>query len=273
MHPGGGTHRRAEVPARGAGRDRGPTHAGGLRGVPCAAMTELTLADLVRNGTMSPEIAATLATAGAERRSFVTIAIPRLAGKTMVMRAILAHAPDGTPVHQLTEEAGPGLGIPAQAGGYLVMSEIAPAPFADYLWGPPVRRVFAALDRGFALATALHAPGVEEAFEVICAENGVPDAHASHLALAIYIRTLATGNAPPGVAWRRCTRSSASSAGGRSRVCCTAGTSNATPSRTSSRRGCSPWTTPTVSASRASAPRSRGSDARGGEISRPQMSS
>lgn len=151
---------------------------------------DLTLADLVRNGTMSPEIAATLATAGAQRRSFVTIAIPRLAGKTTVMRAILAHAPRGTAVQQVTKEAGPGLGIPAQAGGYLVLAEIAPVPFADYLWGAPVRLVFAALDRGFALATALHAPGVEEAFEVICGENAVPDAHAAHLDLAVYIRTL-----------------------------------------------------------------------------------
>ena len=44
--------------------------------------------------------------------------------------------------------------------------------------------------RGFALATALHAPGIDEAFSVICEGNDVPDAHAGRLDLAVYIRSL-----------------------------------------------------------------------------------
>ena len=50
-----------------------------------------------------------------------------------------------------------------------------------------MQRIFAALDRGFSLATALHAPGVEESFEVICGHNGVPDEQAGHLDLLVYI--------------------------------------------------------------------------------------
>ena len=100
-------------------------------------MAELSLDDLVRNGTMSPEIAATLATAGAERRSFLCVAIPRQAGKSTVMRAILVEAPAGTPMHTLSSEAGPGLGIPAAAdNGYLIVAEVSPAGFYEYLWGP-----------------------------------------------------------------------------------------------------------------------------------------
>ena len=53
-----------------------------------------------------------------------------------------------------------------------------------------MRRVFAALERGFSLATALHAPGIDEAFEVICGQNGVPDADAGRLDLAVYIATV-----------------------------------------------------------------------------------
>ena len=154
-------------------------------------MPELMLADLVRNGTMSPAIAATIATAAAERRSLLVFAIPRLAGKTTTLRAALAHAPAGTPVHELSQAEGAGLGIPAEPdGGYLFVSEIADTPFPDYLWGEPVRRVFDALERGFALATALHAPGIDEAFAQICHANGVPDTQAARIDLAVYIRAL-----------------------------------------------------------------------------------
>jgi hypothetical protein len=159
---------------------------------------ELTLADLVRNRTMSPEMAATLATAAEERRSLLSVAIPRMAGKSTVTRAALPYAPPGTPMHQLSEADGPGLGIPAAPdGGYLLMSEISQAPMAAYLWGEPVRTVFRALaGGGFSLATALHAGGLEEAFAVITAENGVPDEHAAYLDLMLYIRSLGDWRSP-----------------------------------------------------------------------------
>ncbi|MDA0366136.1 MAG: hypothetical protein O3B31_05470 [Chloroflexi bacterium] len=154
-------------------------------------MPELTLTDLVRNGTMSPAIAATIATAAAERRSLLVFAIPRLAGKTTTLRAALAYAPAGTAVHDLSEAHGADLGIPEPPdGGYLFVSEIAETPFPDYLWGEPVRRVFTALGSGFSLATALHAPGIDEAFSQICHGNGVSDAEAARIDLAVYIRSL-----------------------------------------------------------------------------------
>lgn len=152
--------------------------------------SQLTLADLVRNRTMSASVAATLATAAEERRSLLVAAVPRLAGKTTTLMATLAHAPAGTAVHRLSEEHGADLGIPAQAdGGYLVMAEIAQTPFPHYLWGEPVRTAFRALRRGFSLATALHAEGVREAFEVIAA-NDVPDEDAAQIELMVYIRSL-----------------------------------------------------------------------------------
>ncbi|GAB4336516.1 MAG: hypothetical protein Kow0010_24410 [Dehalococcoidia bacterium] len=167
-------------------------------------MANPTLFDLVANRTMSPGMAATLATAAAERRSFVGVAIPRLAGKTTVMEATLAFRPDGMPVHRLSAEAGPGLGIPADPRGepgYLLMGEISEADWIPgYLWGEPVRRVFAAVHgQGFALATALHAGGIGETFEIICGANFVPDEHASCIDLVYYIRSL-------GPDWRAPTR-------------------------------------------------------------------
>jgi len=154
-------------------------------------MEGLTLGDLVRNRSMSPEMAATLAAAAEERRSLLTVAIPRMAGKSTVLNAYLERRPSGTPVHQLSRDAGPGLGIPAEPdAGFLLMSEISGVGFPEYLWGSEVRLVFEALGRGFSLATALHAGGLEEAFEVITGANAVPGGHAARIDLVAYIRSL-----------------------------------------------------------------------------------
>jgi hypothetical protein len=146
-------------------------------------------------------MAATLSVAAEERRSFLFIAIPRMAGKTTTMMATLAHAPAATPMHELSLDNGPDLGIPdTRDGGYLVMHEIAETPFPHYLWGDPVRQVFAALDGGdLRLATALHAGSVEEAFRVIVDANGVPAEDAARIDVATYIRSL-------GPDWRNPTR-------------------------------------------------------------------
>lgn len=154
-------------------------------------MPKLTLANLVGNRTLSPEMAATLAAAAEERRSLLFVAIPRMAGKSTVMQAVLEHAPAGTPMHRLSSAVDPTLGIPASGdGGYLIVGEVSPAGFADYFWDADVRQVFAALDRGFSLATALHAGSVDEAFDVLTRENGVPAAQAARLDVVVYIRSL-----------------------------------------------------------------------------------
>ena len=164
-------------------------------------MSEITLDDLVSNATMSESLAALLRVAAGEKRSTLLVAIPRMAGKTTTTKAILAHRPAETPVHQLSAELGAGLGIPTRAdGGYLMMSEVSQAPMLDYLWGEPVRTVFkAAAEQDFSLATALHEAGVNEAFRVICDANGVPDEHAAVIDLVLYVRSL-------GDDWRNPTR-------------------------------------------------------------------
>lgn len=151
-------------------------------------MPSLTLADLVANGTMSPEIAATLRATARGRHSFLVCAIPRLAGKSTVMAAMLANAPEDAPVRTVGDD---GVDIDALAagseGGYLVIPEISEYPVTHgYIWGAPVRRAFALIGDDVALAAALHAPGAEEAFEIVCRGNGVPDEHASRIALVVY---------------------------------------------------------------------------------------
>jgi hypothetical protein len=155
-------------------------------------MPSLTLADLVANGTMSPEIAATLRATAQGRHAFLVCAVPRLAGKSTVMAAMLAHAPKGAPVMTIGDD---GVNIDALAaagkGGYLVIPEISEYPVAPgYIWGTPVRRCFSLIGSDIALAAALHAPGADEAIEVVCRGNGVPDEHASRIELVVYIRSL-----------------------------------------------------------------------------------
>ena len=155
-------------------------------------MSELTLADLTANGTMSKEVAATLRATAEGRKSFLVVAIPRLAGKSTVMAAMLAERPKRAPRRTVGDD---GVDIDALAaasvGGYLVVPEISEYPVtAGYIWGAPVRRVFARIGSGVALAAALHAPGADEAMEVVCRGNGVPDEQAAQIAIVVYIRSL-----------------------------------------------------------------------------------
>jgi Flp pilus assembly CpaF family ATPase len=161
-------------------------------------MPVLTLADLVANGTMSPDIATTLRATAQGRHSFLVVAIPRLAGKSTVMAAMLAHAPTGAPVLRVGEDGADIRALAAaSAGGYLVIPEVSEYPVAPgYIWGAPVRRVFAHAGKGVALAAALHAPGADEAMEVVSRGNDVPDDQAAVIAIVVYIRSLGTD-------WRR----------------------------------------------------------------------
>ena len=149
---------------------------------------EITIPELVRNGTMSAEIAATLWAAVDEQRSFLTVAIPRFAGKSTLSNAVLALRPPDVPLHHVN-------GSPEQMqqleqerlGGYLVVAEFSEAPVPGYIWGEPVRRVFETLGAGYSLQAALHAPGVEEALRVVTEGNGVSDELASAFELVLYI--------------------------------------------------------------------------------------
>lgn len=150
-----------------------------------------TLDDLVANRTMSEDIAATLRLTAKGRHSYLVVAIPRFAGKTTVLRAMLAHAPKGTPIQTVEDD---GTDVPrllaVSNGGYIVVPEIARMMQHGYIWGAPVRKVFAGVGGGVSLATALHAPSMEEAMGQITGDNRVPDDDAQKLELVVYIRSL-----------------------------------------------------------------------------------
>lgn len=164
-----------------------------------ANMAQLSLTDLVTNRTMSPAMAALLAAAAQDRRSLLMVAIPRMAGKSTVMDAVLEHRAPNVPIYSLGTRHGDTLGIPetSEPAGYLTLSEIAEHPVTDsYLWGAPVRQIFAAARTGgHAIATALHADGIDSAFTVI-ANNEVTDEQASQIDLVAYIRSIGHWETP-----------------------------------------------------------------------------
>jgi hypothetical protein len=150
----------------------------------------IRLADQVANGTMSREIADLLRETARANKSFIVMAIPRLAGKTTTMHAMLAE--QSGPVVTLGHDGDdPSELIPRARGGYLVIPEVSRGAWSPgYVWGEPVRRAFAGISTGASLATALHAPDPDEAFSMICGGCGVPDADAARISLVVYLRSL-----------------------------------------------------------------------------------
>lgn len=146
---------------------------------------------------MSPEIAATLREIAQLRRSFIVVAVPRLAGKSTVLRAILAERPSSSPVLTIAED-GDEIGelTKKSAGGYLVIPEITKsAAMPGYIWGADVRRIFAAAKDDVSLAATLHAEGPDDAFAQIGGCD-VPDKDASKISFAVALRSLGRWEEP-----------------------------------------------------------------------------
>lgn len=160
--------------------------------------SEIRLENLIANRTMSPDIAATLREIAHRRRSLIVFAVPRLAGKTTVLRAILAERPQKSPLMTLAQDGQDADDLlKRSAGGYLVIPEIARgAAMPGYIWGADVRRIFKAVPDDVSLAATLHADGPEDAFAQICKGCEVPDALASKIAFAVHLRSIGRWEEP-----------------------------------------------------------------------------
>lgn len=156
------------------------------------SVADLSLADLVGNHTMSAEIAATLERTAREGRSFLVIALPRMAGKSTVGKAMLAVARRaGRPIRELGDDGTDVAALATAArGGYLYVPEVSRHPVTEgYVWGAPVRAAFAEIERGTSLSTALHADSAEDAIRVLRA-NRVPQDDLARLELIVHLRSL-----------------------------------------------------------------------------------
>ena len=132
------------------------------------------------------------------RHSFIVVAVPRLAGKSTVLRAILAERPPSSPVTTLAEDGDVvDALLQKSVGGYLVIPEITQsAAMPGYIWGADVRRIFELAKEGVSLAATLHAEGPDDAFAQICKGCGVPDADAAKIKFAVHLRSIGRWEEP-----------------------------------------------------------------------------
>ncbi len=161
-------------------------------------MSALSLDDLVGNGTMSAAMAATLRATAEARRSYLVIALPRLAGKSTVGRAMLDVARrTGAPIRELGEDGTDVAALAVEArGGYLYVPEVSESPVTDgYVWGAPVRTAFAEIAGGTALSTAVHADSPEDALDVL-RESEVPETDLARLSVIVHLRSFGDWRAP-----------------------------------------------------------------------------
>src|SRR5207249_5657455 len=87
---------------------------------------DLTIAELVRNGSMSAAMAGTLWAAVDEGVSFITVAVPQNAGKSTTANAVLQLRPPGVLLHPVADEPERLEQLKRERlGGYLVVGEFS----------------------------------------------------------------------------------------------------------------------------------------------------
>jgi hypothetical protein len=134
----------------------------------------LSVVDLLKAGTVTPDLAAYALAAIGGGASFLVGALPGGAGKTTVMGALLNFVPPDVPL--LPADGGAaitaGRAAPAPRRCY-ICHEIGAGPYYAYLWGQDLRDYFDLPTAGHMLATNLHADTFPQARDQICRDNAV----------------------------------------------------------------------------------------------------
>ena len=163
---------------------------------------KLTILDLIKNNTLSTEMAALLWEAASEKTSFLTSSLYRDAGKSTLSKAVLNLRGPNIPIHYVSDnqkitEKLIKMGKP---GGYLVVAEFNPVEAPGYIWGEKIKNVFEIVKKGYSLQSCIHAKNAEDAIMKLTKENGVSDTNASLIKLVLFIEMYGL---TPGSAERR----------------------------------------------------------------------
>jgi hypothetical protein len=168
-------------------------------------VTDLTLLDLVANGTTDASTAATLAAIGHEQHTFLVAAVPRWAGKSTTSEAILDCRPAGSPRHDLSGDLSQIEQLARdEVGGYVVIAEFSPRGMGSYLWGEPAQAALRLTEAGYSVASSIHADSMDSAMTLVANEIGAGDALTAQFRYVVYIERLGEGT-PGGENnfWRR----------------------------------------------------------------------
>ena len=146
-----------------------------------------TILDLIQNGTMSAEMAATMWAAMDERSSFIVAAGPRQAGKSTTTNAILGMLPSSIELHDLSGEADQFANLKAsEGGGYLIVTEFS-NHMPTYLRGEQVVQVFETAEKGYSIAGTLHADTPEDLFTELRSHGPLTDVGLSRIRFLVFL--------------------------------------------------------------------------------------
>lgn len=156
----------------------------------------LTILDLIQNGTMSAEMAATMWGAMDDRSSFIVAAGPRQAGKSTNTNAILELLPENLPVYDLTGETEQFNSLKSSVtGGYIVVAEFS-NHMPTYLRGEQVMQVFQTAEKGYSIAGTLHADTPEDLFYELRSHGPLRDDDLSRIQYLVFLAMRGTMEEP-----------------------------------------------------------------------------
>ena len=149
----------------------------------------LSIFDLLAAKTLDLDLAAYLMARISRGASFMVGAVPGGAGKTTVMCALLNFVPADVTLIAATPEAVRDASEKAASGpSCYVCHEIGSGSYFAYLWSDALRDYCRLSERGFMLATNLHADDLEQARDQVCRTNGVLADHFNKFELLIFMR-------------------------------------------------------------------------------------
>ncbi len=146
---------------------------GGL--APWESPRPMSMVQLIEARSMDLRLASVLWQLMERRTSLVVASMPRLAGKTTVLTALLdLLAPNVDPVFlHGSMERWDFLKRTAPTTTYLLAAEISDH-LPVYLWGKNVQRLFKMAEEGYGFAGAMHADSPDQVFQQLTGEHGVP---------------------------------------------------------------------------------------------------
>ena len=156
-----------------------------------------SLLGMVKNNTLDLRLAALLWLLIERRTSMIFASAPDLTGRTAMLSALIDFIPTSVrPVYVY----GPEFEVPEPEEGvkpentYLLIPELG-EDRESYMWGQPVRDLFKALEKGYAVCTTMHADSPEQALQVLKSTPNkvVPHKRISGVNVLVNLRTVPGG--------------------------------------------------------------------------------